>query len=212
MIKQPLLAQTFGRSSQAGRKRFIVASSASESWRRCRRRAAILSEEDLAEYRPEWQEPISTDYRDYTIACPPLPCSGIQYLETFNLLEGYDLAATGQNSAETIHLFAEAMKLAIADRIAYTTHPGISADKLLSPQYADERRELIDAASAARSDGERFTGPLPGWDDRAGRSSATPQGMHDALRCRSTPRATPSPSPRVSAMVRLQAGWRATPG
>ncbi len=63
----------------------------------------LLTADDLASYEPSWEEPISTTYRDYTVYCPPLPCSGMQYLETLNLVEGYDMAAMGQNSAEYIH-------------------------------------------------------------------------------------------------------------
>jgi gamma-glutamyltranspeptidase/glutathione hydrolase len=161
VIRQPLLAETYREVAAGGQEVFYRGELGKRIAAAMQAQGGNLSEEDLADFQPEWQEPISTMYRDYQIACPALPCSGIQYLETFNLLAGYDLAATGQNSAETIHLFAEAMKLAIADRIAYTTHPGISSEKLLSPEYAAERRDMIDVASAARSEGERFTSPRP---------------------------------------------------
>jgi gamma-glutamyltranspeptidase/glutathione hydrolase len=120
----------------------------------------LLSAQDLADFQPEWQETVSTTYRGYDIHCPPPPCSGVQYLQTFNLLEGYDLAATGQNSAETIHLMAEAMKLAVADRIAFAPRPDAPTATLLSQEYAARRRELIDRQRAGRSEGERFEGRI----------------------------------------------------
>ena len=159
VIQQPLLAKTYREVAKGGQEVFYRGELGKRIAASMQAQGGNLSEEDLAAFQPEWQEPISITYRGFQIACPPLPCSGVQYLETFNLLSGHDLATSGQNSPETIHLFAEAMKLAIADRIAYTTHPGISSEKLLSPDYAAERTKLIDTAAAAQSESERFTSP-----------------------------------------------------
>ncbi|GIW03702.1 MAG: hypothetical protein KatS3mg059_0322 [Thermomicrobiales bacterium] len=123
------------------------------------RQGGLLTGDDLAAYEPVWQEPVSTTYRGYTVLCPPPPCSGFQYLQTLNMLEGFNLASLGQNTAETIHVMAEAMKLAVADRIAYAARPDIPIAGLLSKDYAAQRRALIDPQRAAPSEGERYAGP-----------------------------------------------------
>ncbi len=161
VIRQPLLAATYRKVIEGGQETFYRGEIAREIVSSMRAQGGWLSEDDLANYAPRWQEPVGVDYRGFRIACPPPPCSGVQYLETFNLLEGYDLAESGHNSADTIHIFAEAMKLSIADRVAYTTHPQLCTEELLSKAYADERRELIDPRLAAVSEGERYTRPQP---------------------------------------------------
>jgi gamma-glutamyltranspeptidase/glutathione hydrolase len=162
IIKQPLLAQTFREIVAGGIESFLRGPIAKRIVSSLRAQGGILSEEDLADYHPVWTEPVSTEYRGYTISCPPPPCSGFQYLQTFNILEAFDLAASGQNSAQTIHLLAEAMKLSVADRIAFTALPDAPFDTLLSKEYAAQRRKLIDPQRAARSEGERYTGRVAG--------------------------------------------------
>src|SRR5215217_2102943 len=161
IIRQPLLARTYREVIEGGQETFYRGPLAKRIVQSLRAQGGQLSEDDLAGYRPEWQEPIRTAYRGYDIHCPPPPCSGIQYLETFNLLGAYDLASSGQNTPQTIHLMAEAMKLAVADRIAYAARPDVPTAGLLSAAYAAERRSLIDPNNAKPSEGERYTGPAP---------------------------------------------------
>src|SRR2546423_80466 len=99
-----------------------------------RENGGLIPEEDLAPYRPEWQTPIASPYRGYEILCPPLPCSGVQYLQTLNIVEGFDMAALGQNSADYIHHLAEAMKLAVADPPTYAPNPAPPIERLLSQE------------------------------------------------------------------------------
>lgn len=136
----------------------MAARSASVSSRLLRAHGGLLSMRDLAEWQPEWQEPVSTTYRGYRVASVPPPGQGYQCLETLNILEGFDLAASGQNSAETLHLLAEAIKLAVADRVAYAGRPDIPLTGLLDKEYAAHRRGLIDPQRAHLSEGERFGG------------------------------------------------------
>jgi len=161
IIKQPLLAMTFQDVVDGGLESFYRGALAKRIVSALTERGGILTAEDLADYRPSWTEPISTVYRGYTIQCPPPPCSGFQYLQTFNLLEPYDLATSGHNTARTLHIMMEAMKLSVADRIAFTALPEIPTAALISREYADGRRALIDPNKAALSQGERFTGPAP---------------------------------------------------
>ena len=159
ILKQPLLAATFREIVAGGQEAFYRGEIGKRIVHALAEQGGLLTERDLADFRPEWQTTVSTVYRGYDIHTPPPPCSGFQYLQTFNLLEPFDLQAMGQNSAETIHVMAEAMKLATADRIAYAAQPDAPVAELLSSTYAAERRALIDPGRALASEGERFGGP-----------------------------------------------------
>lgn len=161
VIRQPLLARTFRDVVADGQESFYRGPLAKRIIAALQAQGGHLTEADLSDYRAVWKDPISTIYRGYEIATAPPPCAGIQYLETFNILEGHDLAASGQNSAATIHVMAEAMKLAVADRIAFAAKPDVPTADLLSKNYAATRGSLIDGSRAATSQGERYTGPAP---------------------------------------------------
>jgi gamma-glutamyltranspeptidase len=112
----------------------------------------LLSLKDLADHRSDWVEPITTMYRGYTVYEFPPPTQGIALLQMLNTVEAYDLKKLGHNSAETLHLFAEAKKLAFADLDRYISDPDfvkISVETLASKAYADKRRKLIDSNRAA---------------------------------------------------------------
>lgn len=156
IVRQPKLAATFEAIVAGGKDAFYHGPIGEEIVRAIRDQGGLVTLEDLAEFEVEWQEPASARYRGYDIYCPAPPCSGIQYLQALAMLEGFDLTALGQNSAATIHLMAEAFKLAIADRIAYAPMPGLEAAPLLDPDYIAGRRKLIDPRRAGRSEGERY--------------------------------------------------------
>ena len=121
----------------------------------------FLSRDDLANYQPEWQDPIDVDYRQLNVrTCPP-NCEGFQMLQTLKLLESADLKSLGHNSTEYIHLLTEAIKLAVSDRIQYCGDPNfydIPLDRLLGEPYIAERRGLINHETASLSEGERWRG------------------------------------------------------
>jgi gamma-glutamyltranspeptidase/glutathione hydrolase len=179
ILVQRDLAQTFRTLVEGGIDAFYRGSIGQEIARFSQANGGLITEDDLASYEPTWQEPITTNYRGYDIFCPPLPCSGMQYLETLNLVEGFDMAELGQNSAQYIHLLAEAMKLAVADRTTYAPDPSSPIQQLLSKSYAAERRKLIDSDHAGYSGGERFTSHklpqeiLPGSMESIMRESTT---------------------------------------
>lgn len=112
----------------------------------------ILSLTDLANYQPIERAPVRGAYRGVEIIGPPPPASGgVHVIQMLNILEGFDLAGMGYGSADAIHLMAEAMKMAFADRNASTGDPAflnVPVDRLISKTYADERRALIDPAQA----------------------------------------------------------------
>ena len=157
ILKQPDLALTFETVVEGGAEPFYRGPIAKEIARFSRENGGLLTEDDLATYSPEWQEPITTNYRGYDVFCPPLPCSGMQYLQTLNIVEGFDMGALGQNSADYIHHLAEAMKLAVADRTTYAPITTAPVELLISKDYAADRRGLLDPRRAAFSGGDRYT-------------------------------------------------------
>ena len=161
IIRQPKLAATYARVAAEGKESFYRGAIARDIVASIQSQGGLIDADDLANYEPVWKDPLSIDYRGYTIACPPPPCSGWQYLQSFRMLETFDLTTIGQNSLETLHSLAETFKLAVADRIAYTTNPCIDLESLLSDAYITARRGLIDPKHAARVEGERYRGERP---------------------------------------------------
>src|SRR6202012_3581183 len=98
-------------------------------------------------YRTIDREPLRGTYRGFEIIGPPPPSSGpLHIIQMLNILEGYDIGALGFASADTLHLLAEVLKIAFADRAAATADPAfvqVPVAKLLSKDYAAERRARI---------------------------------------------------------------------
>ncbi len=106
----------------------------------------LLTREDLAEFQVEIAPALKTTFGDYEVAACGFWCQGPVFLQMLNLLEGYDMRALGHNTPRALHILAEAMKLAFADREAYYGDPlfvKVPADGLLSKEYARARRALI---------------------------------------------------------------------
>ena len=112
----------------------------------------LITAQDLADYRAVMREPIHGRYRGYDVYSMPPPSSGgIHLVQILNILEGYDLAAFGPNSAASIHHMAEAMKLAYADRSKHLGDPAfwsVPVKGLMSKKYAAALRRRIDAGRA----------------------------------------------------------------
>jgi gamma-glutamyltranspeptidase/glutathione hydrolase len=120
--------------------------------RHSRKHQGLLRREDLSRYRGRIETPIRARYRDTTVFKCPTWCQGLVFLQQLNILEGYDLAAMGHNSADYLHLWTECAKLAFADRETAYGDPDFSripVRKLLSKSYAARRRELIDRETAS---------------------------------------------------------------
>jgi gamma-glutamyltranspeptidase/glutathione hydrolase len=116
------------------------------------RAGGLLSAADLAGYRTVEREVVRGTYRGFEIVGPPPPSSGgVHIVQMLNILEGYDIRALGFGTEETLHLIAEVLKIAFADRNAATGDPAFVAtpvDRLLDKAYAAERRAAIDPARA----------------------------------------------------------------
>ncbi len=111
-----------------------------------------IAREDLTGYRTVTREPLRGTYRGFEIVGPPPPSSGpLHIIQMLNILEGYDIGALGFGSADTLHLLAEVLKIAFADRAAATADPAfvrVPVERLLSKAYAADRRARIDPQRA----------------------------------------------------------------
>ncbi|MFK7971543.1 MAG: gamma-glutamyltransferase [Bacteroidia bacterium] len=147
------LGRTLRMIAKGGRDEFYEGEIASGIVGAVRNAGGYLTLEDLAKHRSEWVEPVSVNYRGYDVWELPPNGQGIAALQMLNILEDYDLKSMGFGSAEYLHVLTEAKKLAFEDRARFYADPAFSpapVDKLLSKNYAAERRKLI-GERAARS-------------------------------------------------------------
>jgi gamma-glutamyltranspeptidase/glutathione hydrolase len=152
-----------------------------------------VSLEDLAAYRTIERAPVRGRYRDFEIVGPPPPSSGgVHVIEMLNILEGYDIAAMGFGSADALHLIAEALKIAFADRAAATADPAfvtVPVERLIDKGYAAERRTRIDMTRAQRWSAGVAAGESPNTThltvaDGAGNIVATTQTINSLFGAR----------------------------
>ena len=136
-------------------------------------RDALLTAQDLADHTVDWVDPVSANYRGYDLHEMPPSTQGVVALEMLNILEGYDIRAMGHNSADYLHVMAEAKKIAFADRGAYLADrafvPTHALATLLSKSYAATRRQDIDMAQAGTYQAGALLGSTTSAPDFAGR-------------------------------------------
>ena len=152
IFKNPKLANTLEKIAKGGRDVFYKGEIAKTIDAFMKRVGGFLSYKDLADHSSEWVEPVSTNYRGYDVWELPPNGQGIAALQILNILEGFDLKSMGFASTEYIHHFLEAKKLAFEDRAKYYADPDfneIPVDWLISKEYAEKRRKLIDPHRAA---------------------------------------------------------------
>ena len=148
------LARTLASIAKGGRDAFYKGDIARTIGASVQAAGGFLAYEDLAAHRGEWIEPVSTTYRGVEVWELPPNGQGIAALQMLNILEGYDLKSYGFGSPEHIHLFVEAKKLAFEDRAKYYADPDFArapVARLISKDYAAERRKLISMDKAATS-------------------------------------------------------------
>jgi gamma-glutamyltranspeptidase/glutathione hydrolase len=144
--RNPQLAETLESIARGGRDEFYRGRIARTIAEFMQREGGFLSYEDLAAHSSEWVEPVSTTYRDCEVWELPPNGQGIAALQMLNILEGFDLRGMGFGSADHIHCFVEAKKLAFEDRAKYYADPTfnrIPVIELISKTYAASRRALI---------------------------------------------------------------------
>ncbi len=170
-LRQPELARTLRILAQQGPRAFYEGEIAQAIADEMKKRGGLVTREDLAGYRPKLRAPVRGRYRGLDVLSFPPPSSGgVALVEMLNILEGFDLAARGAGSSASLHVIAEAMKLAFADRAAYlgdSDFVRVPLAELTSKDYAERLRGRINPPWWQRppwtwGDGERairVTGP-----------------------------------------------------
>ena len=154
LFRQPELAATLGRLIRGGAREFyqgetarLIVAAMGET--------GLITLDDLSEYRALERQPLSGSYRGFTVlTAPPPSAGGIGLLEMLNMLEGYRLPEMGHNSSRYLHLVAEVMRRAFADRPAYLGDPdfvSVPVARLTSKEYAARLRAGIDPDKATPS-------------------------------------------------------------
>lgn len=172
IFRNPMLAGTYERLAGGGRDAFYQGEIAERIDAFCRRVGCFLRKDDLASHASAWVEPVSTNYRGCEVWEIGPNTQGVAALQMLNILEGFDLRAMGHNSVAALHHQIEAKKLAFEDRARFYADPDFAAPplaRLLSKEYAAERRRLIDPARAAAA--------YPAGDMRVGRASAAEERL-----------------------------------
>ena len=146
------LANTYKEIAKSYGESFYKGDIAKEISKFITEQGGFLSEDDLKNYQPEWITPVSSNYRGFDVWELPPNGQGIAALQILNILEQYDISKMGHNSAEYIHIFTEAKKLAYEDRAKYyadMNFADVPVKELISKEYALERNKLIDLKKAA---------------------------------------------------------------
>ncbi len=164
ILKQPDLARTLRRIAEQGPPGFYEGETAALIERDMQRHGGWITRDDLRNYQAKRREPVRGSYRGYEIISMPPPSSGgTALVEMLNVLEGYDLAASGHDSAQTVHWIAEAMRRAFADRARYLGdsdfNPALPLARLISKEYAADLRETILPDRASQSSPNTFEWP-----------------------------------------------------
>lgn len=154
-LVQKDLAKTLRAIAKDGPKAFYEGETADLLVRQMQAHGGLITKDDLLNYRPVIRKPVSGTYRGYEIysMCPP-SSGGIHVIQILNSLEPFDIRKSGHNSAETIHLMAEAMKRAYADRSEYLGDMDfvrVPVKWLTSKEYALQLHGQIDRQKATPS-------------------------------------------------------------
>jgi len=153
MFRNPRLANTLEAIAENGRDEFYKGDIARRIDAYMAEQGGLLNYDDLAAHRSEWVTPVSTNYRGWDVYELPPSGQGIAALQILNVLEAYDLESMGFGSAEYIHTFVEAKKLAFEDRAKFYADMDfvdVPVETLISKAYAAKRRELIDPGKASK--------------------------------------------------------------
>ncbi len=154
-LVQTDLARSLGRLAKRGASEFYQGEIARRIVQEMKKHHGRMNLQDLKAYKPVMRQPIQGTYRGYTIFSMPPPSSGgIHLIQLLNMLEAYPIASFGHNSSKSIHLLAEVMKLAYADRSQYLGDPdffNVPQSGLTSKDYAAHLRKKINMDKATPS-------------------------------------------------------------
>jgi gamma-glutamyltranspeptidase/glutathione hydrolase len=162
LFKQPDLARSLQRIADQGPAGFYEGETAALIEKEMKANGGLITREDLKNYQAKQRIPIKGTYRGYEIIGMPPPSSGgISVQLMLNILEGYDLKANGAGSAQNIHVMAEAMRRAFAERAQHLADPDfvktMPVDRLISKDYAAQLRKTINPSQASKSSPTSFT-------------------------------------------------------
>jgi len=164
ILKQPDLARTLERIADQGPAGFYEGETAALIEKEMKAHDGLITRDDLKKYQAKKREVIKGTYRGYElIGMAPPSSGGIAVVEALNILEGYDLKANGYGSAKNIHLIAESMRRAFADRAQYLGDPdfvtAMPIPRLISKEYGETLRKTINPTKASKSSPTTFTWP-----------------------------------------------------
>jgi gamma-glutamyltranspeptidase / glutathione hydrolase len=153
VFRNPALAASLELIARDGRDAFYKGAIAKAIAEEMQRQNGLVTAKDLADHHADWVDPLSTTYRGYQVLELPPNTQGVAALEMLNIMEGFDLKALGHNSAAYLHTMVEAKRIAFADRGAWlgdaASTPPKAIERMLSKDYAAERRKEINADKAA---------------------------------------------------------------
>ena len=178
-LKMPQLADSLRQVAAGGLETFYRGELGQRIVEGNRDLGGLFTEDDLAEYRAEWQDPISVDYRGYEVFTVPPNCSSFQVLQTLKLMEALDPAGLTFHDPDTVHTLLEAVKLCITDRIEWAGDPDYvqaPLKGLLSRAYGESQVGRIDAKAALVS-GEHYAVPRLSGALRPGNPAGFDGGM-----------------------------------
>ena len=176
IVRNPDLAASLQTLSREGPKTFYEGEIAERIVKFSQTAGGRFAMRDFREHKANWIEPVSTNYRGHDVWELPPNGQGIAALQMLNLLEHFDIGSLKPNSAEHLHLFIEAKKLAFEDRACYYADmecADVPLRQLISKEYAAERVKLIDPARAAQ---QVAPGRLKGHSDTIYLTTADSEG------------------------------------
>ncbi len=177
LFRQPVLARTLERIASKPDD-FYTGEMAREIATDMQRGGGLITVRDLASYDVKDRAPVQGTYRDLTVISAPPPSSGgITLIEALNILEGFDLGADGRDSAQSIHLIAEAYRRAFFDRAQFLGDPdaiGVPVDQLLDKRYAAAWRRSIDPYRASLNESLERPALFPDLTDYAAKHPILP--------------------------------------
>jgi gamma-glutamyltranspeptidase/glutathione hydrolase len=151
-VRNPALAETLRRVAEEGAAALHEGDLGTSASLDLARRGGIISTDDLASVRAIRRAPVRGSYRGVEVLGPPPPSAGgVHVVQMLNLLEGFDIGASGFGTPASLHLIAEALKLAFADRAVATADPAfldVPVERLTAKDYAAHRREELDLRRA----------------------------------------------------------------
>ena len=154
IFKNPLLAKVYEEIAEGGPAAYYEGRAAEAIVSMSTKLGGFMSMKDLKDHTATWVDPVSSNYRGWDVWEIPPNGQGIAALQILNMLEQFDIGSLGHNSAQHLHLFAEAKKLAFEDRAQYYADPefaDVPTEWLISKEYAKERAALIDPKQASTS-------------------------------------------------------------